>query len=147
MTRSRREYHYACPFSSRIAHHRLCKRFPIHSEYHFRLLAPLCCSRTNVCSQTIGYLIFKEHLPQQPGSASEASFRVKSRRIFKSLNLIKISASPDCTQDGPIWVCKSAKHLAKSTAASPMKNFLKSPERKTSGYHLPNAEGTDQIYN
>ena len=67
--------------------------------------------------------------------------------IFKSLNLIKISASPDCTQDGPIWVCKSAKHLAKSTAASPMKNFLKSPERKTSGYHLPNAEGTDQIYN
>ena len=58
VTRSRREYHYACPFSSRIAHHRPCKRFPIHSEYHFRLLAPLCCSRTNVCSQIIGYLIF-----------------------------------------------------------------------------------------
>ena len=78
-------------FSSRIAHHRLCKRFPIHSEYHFRLLAPLCCSRTNVCSQTIGYLIFKEHLPQQPGSASEISFRVKSRRMLSIIS----RSSPD----------------------------------------------------
>ena len=91
VTRSRREYHYACPFSSRIAHHRLCNGFLICSEYPFRLLAPLCCSRTNVCSQIIGYLIFKEHLPQEPGAASDASFRVKSRRMLSIIS----RSSPD----------------------------------------------------
>ena len=105
VTRSRREYHYACPFSSRIAHHRPCKRFPIHSEYHFRLLAPLCCSRTNVCSQTIGYLIFKEHLPQQPGSASDASFRVKSRRMLS----IMLRSLPDNVFDNRFNKCRCSK--------------------------------------
>ena len=105
VTRSKREYHYACPFSSRIAHHRPCKRFPIHSEYHFRLLAPLCCSRTNVCSQTIGYLIFKEHLPQQPGSASDASFRVKSRRMLS----IMLRSLPDNVFDNRFNKCRCSK--------------------------------------